>query len=135
VQQESNSRIKAIWERCLDYELGHLHVVKELFKRYERRDPAEILPAVLPEPIRFESQREFVRKVLNQEVDLRARGKHFVNKSEEGKATLEYREHMNSSGSPSDTVAAAYQWSPGTELVRGTQLTYTEFVQETEIAR
>jgi hypothetical protein len=135
VQQESNSRIKAIWERCLDYELGHLHVVKELFKRYERRDPAEILPAVLPEPIRFESQREFVRKVLNQEVDLRARGKHFVNKSEEGKATLEYREHMNSSGSPSDTVAAGYQWSPGTELVRGTQLTYTEFVQETEIAR
>ncbi len=77
VQQESNSRIKAIWERCLDYELGHLHVVKELFKRYERRDPAEILPAVLPEPIRFESQREFVRKVLNQEVDLRARGKRF----------------------------------------------------------
>jgi hypothetical protein len=64
---------------------------------------------------------------------LRARGKDFVNKSEEGKATLEYREHMNSSGSPSETVAAGYQWSPGTELVRGTQLTYTEFVQETEI--
>ena len=25
VQQETNPRIKAIWERFLDYELGHLH--------------------------------------------------------------------------------------------------------------
>ena len=64
--------MKAIWERCLDYELGHLELVSELFKKYERRDPAEILPVDLPEPINFASQREFVRKVLSQEVDLRA---------------------------------------------------------------
>ena len=31
---------------------------------------------------------------------------------------LEYREHLNSSGSPSEIVAAGYQWSPGAELVR-----------------
>jgi hypothetical protein len=118
VQQESDSRIKAIWERCLDYELGHLNVVMDLFKQYERRDPAEILPATLPEPIRYESQREFVRTILNREVDLRARGKHFVDKSQEGKESQEYRAHMNSEGSPTETVAAGYQWSPGTELAR-----------------
>jgi rubrerythrin len=116
VQQESDSHVKAIWERCLDYELGHLELVSELFKKYERRDPAEILPVDLPEPINFASQREFVRKVLSQEVDLRARGTQIVHKSEEGRESQEYREHLNSSGSPSETVAAGYQWKPGAEL-------------------
>jgi hypothetical protein len=130
VQQESNSRVKAIWERCLDYELGHLNAVMDLFKQYERRDPAEILPQTLPEPIRYESQREFVRRVLSQEVDLRALGKQFVDKSREGPESQEYRAHMNSEGSPTQTVAAGYQWSPGTELARG-----TEYTDDMEAAR
>src|SRR5688500_17597361 len=32
-QQEANPRIKAIWERFLDYELGHFNLVKDLFER------------------------------------------------------------------------------------------------------
>ena len=118
MQQESDPHLKAIWERCLDYELGHLELVRELFKKYERRDPAEVLPPELPEPINYASQREFVRKVLSEEVDLRARGTQIVDKSQEGRESQEYREHMNSSGSPSEIVAAGYQWSPGAELVR-----------------
>jgi rubrerythrin len=116
VQQESNPRIKAIWERCLDYELGHLNLVSELFKQHEGRDPAEVLPDELPEPIPFGSQREFVRKVLAQEVDLRALGPDFVPKEKEGRASIAYRERLNASGSPSETVAAGYRWAPGTEL-------------------
>jgi hypothetical protein len=72
----------------------------------------------LPEPIRYESQREFVRTILNREVDLRALGTRFVDKSQEGKESQEYRAHMNSEGSPTEIVAAGYQWSPGTELAR-----------------
>lgn len=113
---ESNPRVKAIWERFLDYELGHLQLVMELFKKHERRDPAEIIPARMPEPIAYQSQREFVRKVLNEELDLRANGPKFVNKDQESRASLEYREQMNSQGSPTDTVAAGYRWQPGTEL-------------------
>src|SRR5699024_9772720 len=64
MQSEPNPRVKKIWERFLDYELGHLQVVMDLFKKYERRDPAEILPAELPEPIKYESHREFVRQTL-----------------------------------------------------------------------
>src|SRR5690606_3133656 len=37
VESETNPRIKAIWERFLDYELGHLAVISELFKKHERR--------------------------------------------------------------------------------------------------
>ena len=116
VVQETNPRIKAIWERFLDYELGHLSYVRELFKNVERRDPAEILPSTLPEPIQYKEHRAFVRQVLNREVDLRARGKDFVPKDQESEATLRYRHSLNINGSPSDAVAGGYTWQPGTEL-------------------
>ncbi|MEW6056395.1 MAG: hypothetical protein AB1540_07255 [Bdellovibrionota bacterium] len=119
VQQESNARIKAIWERFLDYELGHLNLALDLFKRFEKRDPAEILPESLPEPIVFKSQREFVRKVLSQEADLRANGTRIVALEEDSEASKLYRNHMNSEGSPSESVATQYEWKPGTELNKG----------------
>ena len=116
MEAETNPRIKAIWERFLDYELGHLNKVMELFKKNERRDPAEILPETLPDPIAFESQREFVRKTLREEIDLRARGTQYVDKSEDSPASMQYRKQLNSTGSPSDAVARNYRWHPGTEL-------------------
>jgi hypothetical protein len=115
-QYETNPRIKAIWDRFLDYELGQLHFVMELFKEVENRDPAEILPATLPEPIEYRSHREFVRETLNKEVDLRADGTQFVDKEDEPQRSLDYRKQINSEGSPSETVAAGYRWMPGTEL-------------------
>ncbi|WP_292937516.1 hypothetical protein [Noviherbaspirillum sp.] len=118
VEQETNPRVKAIWERFLDYELGHFHHVAELFKQHEKRDPAELFPTALPEPIQFASQRDFVRQVLAQEVDLRAKGTQFVDKSQESQASIDYRTHINSDGSPSEIVAGGYIWSPGTELNR-----------------
>jgi hypothetical protein len=118
LRQESNPRIQAIWERMLSYELGHLQLVAGLFKQHERRDPAEVVGDKLPDPIPFESQREFVRATLAREVDLRARGADFVGLEEEPQSSLDYRNHMNSEGSPSETVAADYVWQPGTELTR-----------------
>lgn len=117
-QQESNSRIKQIWTRCLDYELGHLHYVMDLMRQIEKRDPEALMPASLPAPIAFESQREFVRTVLENEVDLRAKGAHLIPKEQEGPgdASVRYREQLNSQGSPSEIVAAGYVYRPGTEL-------------------
>jgi hypothetical protein len=119
---ETNPRIKAIWERFINYELGHLHFVLELFQQFEKRDPAEILPASLPEPIEYRSHRQFVRKVLSEEIDLRARDSEFIHKDEESadSPSLQYRNRMNASGSPSDTIAAGYKWKPGGELAEET---------------
>jgi hypothetical protein len=88
----------------------------ELFKTAEKRDPAELLPETLPEPIDFVSHRQFVRETLENEVDLRANGTRFVDLAEEPERSIAYREQINSEGSPSDTVAAGYTWMPGTEL-------------------
>jgi hypothetical protein len=116
MQQESNPRIKALWERFCDYELGHLQVALAAFKKFEKRDPEEILPTELPEPIPFASQREFVRETLANEVDLRADGTDIVEKGKESKASLQYRKEVNADGSPSETVSAGYRWAPGSEL-------------------
>jgi len=118
VETETNPRIKAIWERFLDYELGHLAEVSELFKRHERRDPAEVLSTVMPAPLPFSSQREFVRGVLHTEVPLRTNGTEFVPLEEESELSLQQRVILNADGSPTNTVSAGYRWSPGTELAR-----------------
>jgi hypothetical protein len=115
-RQESNPRIKKIWERFVDYELGHLHVAMDAMKRIEKRDPAEFLPATLPTPIDFASQRKYVRETLAAQVEFRARGKEIVTLDEDSAASIAYRERMNQNGSPSERVAAGYRWRPGTEL-------------------
>jgi hypothetical protein len=118
LQYEGNPRVKAIWERFINYELGHFHFVLGLFQQFEKRDPAEIVPAALPEPIEYKSHRQYVRQVLAEEVDLRARGTQLINKEEEPQDAPSpvYRERINASGSPSDTIAAGYRYKPGTEL-------------------
>ena len=120
---ESNKQIKEIWQRFTDYELGQLHFVMELFKQVEGRDPAEILPATLPEPIQYKEHRDYVRKVLAEELYLEAQGTDFIDRRELPKdyRSQQYRDQLNSEGSPSETVSAGYVWTPGTELVKKAQ--------------
>jgi hypothetical protein len=117
--QESNPRVKAIWEKFLDYELGHFQVALNLFKDTERRDPEEVLgTGKLPDFIRFESQREFVKETLEEEASLRKDGTEFVEEEAEPESSLAYRKAVNAHGSPSTTVSNTYSWMPGTELAR-----------------
>src|SRR4029453_17904751 len=106
LQYETNPRVKSIWERFLNYELGHLQFVLELFRKFDKRDPAQIIPQAPPEPIEYKNHREFVRKVLAEETDLRARGTQFISKDEESDdmPSPQYRQRMNASGSPSRTA-------------------------------
>jgi hypothetical protein len=116
LQDETDPRLKAIWQRFLDYELGHFHVVRELFEQREKRDPWSVIPSTLPEPIKYEGHRKYVREVLAKEVDLRASGHDYVDRAEDPERSLEYRDQLNADGSPSETVSKGYAWRPGTEL-------------------
>ena len=118
--QETNPRIKAIWERFLDYELGHLQVAIRLFKEVERRDPAEVLGSGnLPRFIEFKSQRGFIRHVVENEVSLRKDGPQYVDEADEGASSLAYRDTVNATGSPSMAASLGWVWTPGTELAQG----------------
>src|SRR5690606_22372771 len=105
-----------IWERFLAYELEHLRLVRDLYERTEMRDAAEVVPLTLSDPPAFACEREFVREVLAAEVELGAAGTEFVPRDAESRATSHYRAQLARDGSPSETVAAGYRWSPGTEL-------------------
>jgi rubrerythrin len=119
VESEPNRKVKAIWERFLDYELGHVRFVAELFEQQLGRDAGEILRGDIPQPIRYVSHREFVRQVLREEVGLRARGTQIVDGDPPDSPSVGYRQHANSEGSPSERVAAGWVWRPGTELTNG----------------
>jgi hypothetical protein len=119
LEQETNPRVRSIWEKFLDYELGHFQVALRLFEEVERRDAAEVLgDGSLPPHIRFESHRQYVREVIERETQLRKDGTEYVDEDREGRSSLDYREAVNADGSPSRAISATYSWAPGTELAR-----------------
>jgi hypothetical protein len=120
VESERNPRVKAIWERFLDYELGHVRFVADLFENHERRDAASVLNDKLTEAVDFVSHREFVRGVLRTETDLTASGTEFIRRADEPaeSPSNRYRAQLNADGNATQRVAAGYTWAPGTELTR-----------------
>jgi rubrerythrin len=117
VESESDPRIKAIWERMLEYELGHVQAVAALFEQHQKRDAAEVLDAALPKPIEYAPHREYVREVLRREAGFGASGPDLVARREdEPERTHEYRAHMNRDDQPSNLVSASWSWQPGGEL-------------------
>jgi hypothetical protein len=113
---EPNKRLSEIWERFLAYELGQLHFVMDLFRSIEKRDPAEVLPKVLPAPFEFKSHRDFLRQTLAAEAGFRASGTQIVAQEPPDSPSIAYRNQVNASGSPSQIIAAGYRWRPGTEV-------------------
>ena len=107
VEDETDARIKKIWELFLDIELGHLQVAADLFKKYEMRDPEEIIGNDIVIPCRFKSQKDYVQKVLEKEVDkrLESGGKFTVIKElAEDWPSYKVQEKQNEVSSPSENA-------------------------------
>jgi hypothetical protein len=109
MSQESDPRIRAIWELHLNMELEHLRLACEMMRKYEGVEPEEILPARLPEPTLFQENKEYVRQVLASQVNLRTDGTQFVpleDLPEDGRY-FEYQRAVNGGGFvPSEQVIA-----------------------------
>ncbi|MBO6088322.1 hypothetical protein J6P92_08275 [bacterium] len=70
-EDEVDEEIKKIWEIFLDMEIGHLKLVADMFKKYEKRDPEEVIGSEIIIPCRFKSQKTYVQKILEKEADKR----------------------------------------------------------------
>ncbi len=70
LQQEEVPHIKRLWELHLSMEIEHLHRAIELQKMMENVDAASYLPGSLPEPFLFQSNIDYVRDVLADQVRL-----------------------------------------------------------------
>ncbi|MGB3225216.1 MAG: hypothetical protein WBB23_20670 [Desulforhopalus sp.] len=78
MEQETDPRVKKIWEIHLDMEIGHLHEIVDLYKKVKGEDPADFLPKGMPAPLTFESNIEYLRNVIENQVKLTADGTKFV---------------------------------------------------------
>ncbi len=107
LQKEADRRIKAIWELHLDMEIGQLQVACDLLRRFDGVEPEEILPAELPDtPVTFEPNKDYVRGILAEQVDLRADGPDYVALQDlpSGHRYFGYQETVNAGGAPSEQV-------------------------------
>ncbi|WP_018503918.1 hypothetical protein [Parafrankia discariae] len=111
--QEPDRRIRDLWELHLAMEIGHLHAAAELLQRFDGRDPEEVLPAVLPEPVRFEPNKEYVRDILANQVDLTSLGTGYVMDSH--RRFQERQAKVNAGGVPSEQVIDAHRQRFGTD--------------------
>ncbi len=126
-RHETNGRLRAAWERMLQWELAHLHVAMDAYRQTERRDPAEFLPSVLPEPLDDHGHRAFVHATLTTERDHCAVGTRITTRDEEADdgATALVRARLGRDGFASESIAAGWHWQPGTELLPNGNLSPT----------
>ena len=71
LEDEVDDEIKKYWEIFLDIELAHLKLAADIFKKYEKRDPEEVIGSEIIIPCRFKSQKTYVQKILEKEADKR----------------------------------------------------------------
>ena len=71
---ETDERIRQIWESHLQMEIAHLHLAADLLKKYEKKDWQQVIPnGFFPEMLKFNSQAEqnraYIRGVLKGTVN------------------------------------------------------------------
>jgi rubrerythrin len=80
LQQEKDEQVKELWQEHLGHELQHFQAWARLYEQ-TGKDPRQLWPEQLPPPIAMEDSKAinaYVKKVLEEQVDLRASGKTFV---------------------------------------------------------
>jgi hypothetical protein len=90
-------------------ELGQLQVACDFMRRYEGREPAELLPPTLPDtPVTFEPNKDYVRQVLADQVDLRTDGLDYVDVEDlpADHRYFQYQALVNEGGTPTEQVIA-----------------------------
>lgn len=122
VQDETDSRIKSIWEKFLSYELEHLKLASKMLQKYEGKDAEEVIGTDICKPSHFEQQKKYVEKVLQEQVDLRlsdGRYKGFtkINELPSDWTSYDYQEILNSEGSPCEDAVKMSALVEGRDIV------------------
>lgn len=116
-QTESDPRIKQIWETHLAMEIEQLKASIELMKTLDGKDAADMLPAELPEPLTFESNKDYIRKVLAETVHLTADHEDFVpvDSLPSDNRYAWYQKQVINGGAPSEQIIDHHRTETGGE--------------------
>lgn len=117
MQQEPDPRIKQLWELHLNMEIEHLRMACDMMRKYEKRDPEEFLPQELPEPVLFQENKDYIRQVLESQVQLTGDQTQFVSVDDlpADHRYFQYQQTVNEGGVPSEQVIQAHEQQQGRE--------------------
>ncbi len=116
---ETDKMLKSVWEEFLAMEIGHLHEAAKLFSKNENRDPEEIIGDKIVIPNHFESQKDYVINILENEVDKRIGTDRDYAKIEdlpEEWASYDIQKAMNKDGSPSESAISLIAQQKGRDI-------------------
>jgi len=120
LQDEEDEKLKLIWEEFLAFELGHLKVAAELFEKREKRDAEEIIGTEIIIPCHFESQKDYVKNILVNEIDKRiGMDKDYTTIEDlpEDWPSYAVQKAVNADGSPTETTISLMGVAKGRDLI------------------
>lgn len=123
MEDETDPRVRAIYELHLNMEIEHLRIACELLSSIEKRDPEEILPQpAFEKGLKFESNKAYVREILESQVDLTSKHSDFVPVSSlpDDDRYFDYQRKVNG------------DWVPTEEVIRENTAKNGEYRLETE---
>ena len=114
--EERDNRVKQIWELHLNMELTHLQAIAEV-SRSMGVEPEQVVPAKFPEPLKFSSQIEYVRQILETQVSWNAFETEIgaPDKLPENSRYTACQEMLNSGAVPSEDVITRNRKVSGSE--------------------
>lgn len=122
-KDEPDPRLKQIWEEFLAFELEHLHIASDLFQKNDTRDPEEVIGKEIIEPCHFESQKEYVANILENEIDKRLdedMGYTTIDKLPDDWASYKVQEKVGAAGAPTEKTIQLIYTSIGRDIVSAT---------------
>jgi hypothetical protein len=137
VETEVDPRIKKIWEIFLACELEHLRIAGEHLRRLQGKEPQEICGTELPTPATFETNREYVTRVIQEQSDLRlvTGGKWArIDELPDDWPSFAYQRVVQAEGAPSESVVRLRMDAAGVELVRAQDPALEESAGERRVA-
>ena len=125
VEDETDEKIKKYWEIFLDMEIEHLHIAAEIFKKYEKRDPEEVIGSDIVIPCRFKSQKAYVQKILEKEIDKRLapNGKYYNTIDEIPKDWASYpvQERVSEISAPSENCINIVEFYHDRDIIKANE--------------
>jgi hypothetical protein len=116
-QNETDPRIRAIWDEFLHMELTHLQLWGDMLRHCEGVEPEALFGSELTVEFQFQENKEYVRQVLAQQRDLRLVPYGFTTLDQVPAATRQYQAIVNADGIPSEDIVDRQGLQPK-EVVR-----------------
>lgn len=118
-KDEVDDMLKPVWEEFLAMEIGHLQTAAKLFTKHEGRDPEEVIGDKVVIPNHFESQKEYVQNILENEVGKRIgtdKDYLYIEDLPTDWASYNVQKQVNKDGSPTETSISVIKVQKGRDI-------------------